>query len=430
MLAEAATGRELARLTTLRSVTPAPIVFSPDGTLLIAGTNQNNALVWDLRRIRDQLAPMGLDWDAPPYPALPVSSGAAGPVAPPRQVRDVGKVIEPQARRAAELAEMNRRVAANRDDAEALIHRGWLLHQQTKWLGAIADLERGLRLRPEHTDACWLLAEAYMETGNAAGALAASSRLLERTPEDFDARFQRGLLALQLAQPDVAAGDFRRVLAAEPDLVRARYHRAQALIRLGRHRDALADLNILIPKYPADDALYHLRAIVREALGERDQARYDREKASSLLSKDPIALNDQAWILATGPVARRDPERAVSLARRAVALAPGNQVILNTLGAALYRAGEYVESVSVLERSLVAGKGEFDALDLFFLAMAHHRLGDATSARGCFDRAVRWLSEGKNPSAQYVPELTGFRAEAEALLDSRPPELPADVFVP
>ena len=97
-LADVATGRELARLTTLQPVTPTPLVFSPDGTKLIASTNQKTVLVWDLRRIRDQLAPMGLDWDAPPYPTVPAASDAAGPLPPPRPVRVVGEVIEPQAR--------------------------------------------------------------------------------------------------------------------------------------------------------------------------------------------------------------------------------------------------------------------------------------------------------------------------------------------
>jgi WD40 repeat protein len=126
LLAEAATGRELARLTTLQPGWPTPLVFSPDGTKLIASTKQKTALVWDLRRIRDQLALMRLDWDAPPYPAASPASEAPGPLPPPRPVRVVGEVIETRARRAAELAEMNRRLAATPDDAEALIHRGWL----------------------------------------------------------------------------------------------------------------------------------------------------------------------------------------------------------------------------------------------------------------------------------------------------------------
>ena len=45
-----------------------PLAFSPDSTKLVAGTTQRTALVWDLRRIRDQLVSRGLDWDALPYP--------------------------------------------------------------------------------------------------------------------------------------------------------------------------------------------------------------------------------------------------------------------------------------------------------------------------------------------------------------------------
>jgi tetratricopeptide (TPR) repeat protein len=382
--------------------------------------------------IRDQLAPMGLDWKAPPYPAASTASEVPGPMPPPRPVRVVGEVIEPKVRRAGELAAMNRRLAANPEDADALIHRGWLFHQQAKWPATIADLEDFLRLRPEDADACWLLAEAYQETGNLAGALAAFGRRLERAPEDRDARFRRGLLALALARPGLAVDDFTRILAAEPDLEKARYRRAQALTRLSRHRQALADLDILIPKAPQDYALYQLRATVREALGDPDGARGDREKASALLPRNPKALNDRAWVLATGSIDQRDAERALVLAGQAVALAPGQQVSLNTLGVALYRAGQYAKAVSVLEQSLAAGKGEFDAFDLFFLAMAQHRLGRATQAHACFERAVRWLSERTNLPPRHVTELTGFRAEAEAVLALSGPsaELPADVFAP
>jgi tetratricopeptide (TPR) repeat protein len=339
-------------------------------------------------------------------------------------------VIEPHARRAAELAEMNRRLAAQPDDTEALIHRGWLFSQEKKWSEAIADLEPLLRLHPGDSDAAWLLVEAYQETGNLAGALMAVSRLLERAPEDRDARFHRGLLALALAQPGLAADDFSRVLAVDPDLDRARYRLALALIRLGRHREALADIDLLIAKYADDYVLYELRGTVRDALGDHEPAGADREKASSLLPKDAMALNTSAWILATGPITQRDPDRAVTLAQRAVALAPGQQLSLNTLGVALYRAGHFVEAISVLEQSLAAGKGEFDAFDLFFLAMAHQKLGHASQARACFYRGVRWWGEHKRLPAQYVPELTGFRAEADAVLADDRGEMPADVFAP
>jgi tetratricopeptide (TPR) repeat protein len=185
---------------------------------------------------------------------------------------------------------------------------------------------------------------------------------------------------------------------------------------------------------------------VLESLGERksllDQARQFEQagnigeairvlrQASERWPEFASTHNNLAWLLVTGPEPLRNATEAVEHARQAVRLAPGEQVSLNTLGVAHYRAGKYAEAIVTLEKSLAAGKGQFDAFDLFFLAMAHHRLGHRALARGCFDRAVRWVGEQKNLPAQYVKELAAFRAEAEAALASPSGELPADVFAP
>ena len=383
LLADAATGRELARLTTLQPVTPTPLVFSPDGTKLVASTNQKTVLVWDLRQIRDQLAPMGLDWDAPPYPTVPAASDAAGPLPPPRPVRVVGEVIEPQARRAAELAEMNRRLAAKPDDAEALIHRGWLFTQQKKWPEAIADLERGLHLRPDDTDALFLLAEAYSQTNNLPAARATLEKYLARCPDDIDARVMKGQVALQLGRLQEAVDDFSKVLDADPESRSpVRYRRAQIWLRLGKFQEALADLDALIQRYPSDPALYELRSQVHDRLGHREQAQADMKQAAESPQAGAEHYNNLAWRLATGPAALRDPEQALVLARKAVALTPGTAIYLNTLGVAQYRAGQYAEAIATLEKSLAASKGESDAFDLFFLAMARHKLGQIDRAQG------------------------------------------------
>jgi serine/threonine protein kinase/WD40 repeat protein len=67
-LVDARTGQELATL-------PAPelpaidrLGFSPDGNFLAGVMESVGVQLWDLRRLRAQLAEMKLDWDLPPYP--------------------------------------------------------------------------------------------------------------------------------------------------------------------------------------------------------------------------------------------------------------------------------------------------------------------------------------------------------------------------
>ena len=61
---------------------------------------------------------------------------------------------------------------------------------------------------------------------------------------------------------------------------------------------------------------------------------------------------------------------------------------LNTLGVAYYRACRFALAIKRLKESLAANRGEFDAFDLFFLAMARHRLGDRKQARADFNRGI------------------------------------------
>jgi hypothetical protein len=154
----------------------------------------------------------------------------------------------------------------------------------------------------------------------------------------------------------------------------------------------------------------------------------DQRRIRGLLAR---YCNDYAWGLVATPGSTDGPQRALSLARRAVELAPTQGIYLNTLGVAQYRAGQHSEAIVTLEKSLAVGKGESDGFDLFFLAMARYRLGRVAEARADFDRAVKWRRDHLNLSQPgWSEELDAFQAEARNLLDGPPPELPADVFAP
>jgi tetratricopeptide (TPR) repeat protein len=139
-------------------------------------------------------------------------------------------------------------------------------------------------------------------------------------------------------------------------------------------------------------------------------------KALTRQREAAIQRNDEAWRLVTGPADKRDPPRALELMRQALRDDPDDPTLLNTLGVVQYRNGQHREAVATLERSLAAGKGQFDAFDLFFLAMAHVRLGNPAKARECFDQAVKWCGARKDLSPEHVEDLKAFRAEAEQVL--------------
>jgi serine/threonine protein kinase/WD40 repeat protein len=140
--------------------------------------------------------------------------------------------------------------------------------------------------------------------------------------------------------------------------------------------------------------------------------------------------NDLAWELSTNRILQPDPQRALSLAERAVELAPSEASYLNTLGVAQYRAGRFAKAVGSLEKSLSLGKGRADAYDLFFLAMAHFQVGQANQAHADFDRAVEWRRDRGTLPPLWTSQLDSFQAEAQALLNQALPDLSADVFAP
>jgi serine/threonine protein kinase/WD40 repeat protein len=152
----------------------------------------------------------------------------------------------------------------------------------------------------------------------------------------------------------------------------------------------------------------------------------DQRRIRGLLAN---SCNTFAWSLVSAPGSTHDQQRALSLARRAVELAPTRVIYLNTLGVAQYRAGQDAEAIVTLEKSLAAAKGESDAFDLFFLAMARYRLGRVAEARADFNRAIQWRRDHPNLTQPgWSEELDAFQAEAEAVLAGPGVELPEDVF--
>jgi WD40 repeat protein/Tfp pilus assembly protein PilF len=225
--------------------------------------------------------------------------------------------------------------------------------------------------------------------------------LLKNDAKDVDAYHLRALISDRLQRLPEAIADFTRAIELRPRDAHLRVQRGRLYEILKQYEPAIADLETAVSLDP-----------------DHAQARAELHKS----------CNNRAWELATGPEPRLELTRALKLARRAMDLIPGRGIVLNTLGVVLYRARRNAEAITILEQSLAAGRDRADASDLFFLAMAHHRLRHRQIAHDYFNRAVHWLEAQKSLPQQQARELAAFRAEAEAVLAGPMSELPDHVF--
>ncbi len=184
-------------------------------------------------------------------------------------------------------------------------------------------------------------------------------------------------------------------------------------------RRAVARLEKLASAFPtdADYRWRHFQARwllsgVLVSLGRSGEAAEVWRQHLAVVPREAGAMNNLAWLLANSPDPEvRDAAEAVRLARRAVELVPRQGSFWNTLGVALYRAGDWEGAREALEKSLSL-HGSANGFDCFFLAMAEWQLGSRREARRHYDQAVAWMHK-HTPENE---ELRRFRAEAATLL--------------
>jgi tetratricopeptide (TPR) repeat protein len=162
---------------------------------------------------------------------------------------------------------------------------------------------------------------------------------------------------------------------------------------------------------------------------ERDGPEAYRRYCTELLERhSPGSANDcnnLAWACVLAPDAVTDHTRLVRLAERAVSASPRSYAYLNTLGVAQYRAGQFSQAILTLNDAVSLHRSGGTPSDWLFLAMAHHRLGNAAEAKQWLDKATGAINE--NASLAADPETRLFRREAESLIN--PPEKPAAAAV-
>jgi tetratricopeptide (TPR) repeat protein len=126
-----------------------------------------------------------------------------------------------------------------------------------------------------------------------------------------------------------------------------------------------------------------------------------------------LILNDAAWYCIRFPGQMKQPERALGLAQKSVALAPG-YINLNTLGVAYLRVGEYRKAVETFEAGITVNNGQGGPLDFLPMAISSQRPSDAARARKPYEKGIQIIElQASAIGARDQEETPRFRKEAE-----------------
>jgi serine/threonine protein kinase/tetratricopeptide (TPR) repeat protein len=302
---------------------------------------------------------------------------------------------------------------------------GMAHHRAGQFEGARSALEESLSIDPKNCNlplAYSALAMTLRRLGNAEEAMAALGKAQSARDGRVEAMLAGGLGHWPGGWWEVVQGEllYNEAYALihgspAPEDPRLAVRRGRGLGAIGRVDEAIAEYHKAVElntKYaPAHCNLG--RALYTQ--GKTDEAIAEFGIAIELDPKDVTSQNDLAWLLATCPdAALRDPLRAVEIATKAVELRPMEGTFRNTLGVALYRAGDWHAAIEALDKSLELRQGG-DAFDWYFLAMAEWQRGNKDDARKWYEKARDWTE--KNAPANE--ELQRFEAQAKDLLDAK-----------
>jgi tetratricopeptide (TPR) repeat protein len=116
-----------------------------------------------------------------------------------------------------------------------------------------------------------------------------------------------------------------------------------------------------------------------------------------------------------------DIKRVVSLAQRAFDSNPDDVGYLESLGAALYRAGKYQDAKRYLDRAVRRYGNGGRVRTQLLLALVHQRLDDAAKAKTWLARAVKQLEATKSPLWEQRVLCRQLHQEAQELLRAARP---------
>lgn len=214
-------------------------------------------------------------------------------------------------------------------------------------------LQMALYVRPQFPFALAALANAYEATKRYADAIAIYDRIPTGTPLEASIEIRKAINLNLLERPEEAQQLLEGLAQRNPDDVRALDALGSIMRARKRYAEAVDYYTRAIALIPKPEkrhwTYWYARGTSYERIKKWPLAEIDLQKALQLHPEQPLVLNylGYSWI-----DQNRNLKQGMVLIEKAVALKPDDGYIVDSLGWAHYRVGNYKDAVRYLERAV------------------------------------------------------------------------------
>jgi tetratricopeptide (TPR) repeat protein len=271
--------------------------------------------------------------------------------------------------------------------AEALYGIGASIGQRGGEDLALVYLQLALYLQPSHTMALLALADLYETLKKPDMAIGAYERIPQSSPLYRSAQIQLAIDLDSLDRSDEAKKRLNQVIADHPDDMEA----VMALGNIERERkdfatcgDTYSKAIALVAKPEKSNwVMFYFRGICYERSNQWPKAEADMKKALELYPDQPLVLNYLGYSWVDKGV---HLDEGMDMIRHAVDQRPDDGYIVDSLGWAYFRTGNYGEAVKQLEHAVQLKPDDPTIND--HLGDAYWRVGRTLEAHFQWSQAV------------------------------------------
>lgn len=258
-------------------------------------------------------------------------------------------------------AEIEKVIKDHPDAASAYMLRAQMLTTQEDYKGAIAALNQAVRLEPENFRALLFRAELRLVSDDLKGAREDADAVLRTNPGLVIGYLMRARVRAADDDAAGAAEDLELVISNSPEpetdwvLQLASYYSLDE-----RPRKAIQLITEVVKEEPENWRALRQRGDALLSIGKHKEAIADYEAALKLTDEDSGLLNNLAWVLATSPKDDlRDGKRAIELATKACEMTDYKEAhILSTLASGYAEQGDFETARKWSAKAVELGEGE------------------------------------------------------------------------